>query len=118
GWPLDALVKTIAPRPFRVPLLAGSLAAFVTAIAAQNPVPSSHPWPQHHWIVPSRAVIAPVGAVPVQIVRADVRIRMLDRAASTVLELELHNPAATQQEAVLLLPLPDGAAVSEFTFEG
>ena len=32
-------------------------------------------------------------------------MRILDRAASTELEFELHNPSTAQQEAVLLLPL-------------
>ncbi|MCK5944421.1 MAG: VWA domain-containing protein, partial [Planctomycetes bacterium] len=62
--------------------------------------------------------LAPYGTPPVVVkaARADVRIR--DRAATTTLEFELHNPARVQQEAALLLPVPDGAAVSNFTFEG
>lgn len=93
-------------------LLACALPA--TGALAQQPLELR----AHQWVVPSRAVIAPAGATAVQIVRAEARVRLLDRAASTELQLELHNPAGVQQEAVLLLPVPDGAAISEFTFEG
>lgn len=72
----------------------------------------------HQWVVPSRAVLAPAGAPLVRVVAAEARVRIVDRAATTTLQFELHNPAATQQEAVLLLPVPDGAAVSSFAFEG
>lgn len=54
--------------------------------------------------------------VGIQSVRAKVDIR--DQAASTLLELNLYNPSATQAESVLLMPVPAGAAVSSFDFEG
>lgn len=92
----------------RILCLAAALAA-LPSLAAQQPT---------QWVVPSRAVIAPAGATAVQIVRAEARVRILDRAASTELEFELHNPSASQQEAVLLMPVPDGAAIGEFAFEG
>ena len=49
-------------------------------------------------------------------VRADVAI--LEETARTTLEVELVNRGATRAEAVLLLPVPEGAAVSGFAFEG
>lgn len=49
-------------------------------------------------------------------VRAQVKI--LEEAASTTLELELVNDGPQQAEAVLLLPVPEGAAVSNFGFDG
>lgn len=70
------------------------------------------------WVVPSRAVLAPMGATPVQIAEARAEVRIQDRTASTTLQFELHNPAAVAQEAVVLLPVPEGAAVSAFAFEG
>lgn len=82
--------------------------------AAQQPAAAGH----HQWIVPSRAVLAPPGLAPVRIVQAEARVKLLDRAASTELQIEVVNPGATAQEAVLLLPVPEGAAVSAFTFEG
>jgi Ca-activated chloride channel family protein len=54
----------------------------------------------------------------VQIESVNARVRILERAAVTELEINLRNPSAQQIEAVLLLPVPDGAVVSEFDFEG
>ncbi|MFK7739735.1 MAG: VIT domain-containing protein [Planctomycetota bacterium] len=76
---------------------------------------------QHQWIVPSRAVLTPRGYAtpPVRVTAARAKITIRDRAATTTLEFELHNPVASRaQEAVLLLPVPDGAAVSQFAFDG
>ncbi|MEO6597856.1 MAG: VIT and VWA domain-containing protein [Planctomycetota bacterium] len=85
-------------------------------LRAQAPHPT-HVW-THQWVVPGRAVFAPFGAQPVRIVSAAAKVQIHDRAATTTLQIELHNPAGTQQEAVLLLPVPDDAAVSSFAFEG
>ncbi len=85
------------------------LTFLVAMLPAQNP---------HHWVAPSRAVLSPVGLQPVQITAVAAHVRILDRAATTTLEFELFNPGVRQEEAVLLLPVPDGAAVSQFAFEG
>ena len=55
---------------------------------------------------------------PVQITSVHARVRILETTASTTLEIALHNPAAIAQEAVLLLPVPDGAAVGQLLFDG
>ncbi|HET6163420.1 MAG TPA: VIT and VWA domain-containing protein, partial [Planctomycetota bacterium] len=49
-------------------------------------------------------------------VRASVKI--LEETASTTLEVELVNRGNVQSEAVLLLPVPEDAAVSGFGFDG
>ena len=72
----------------------------------------------HQWVVPNRAVLSAYGIPPVQVRAARASIKIRDRAASTVLEFELYNPASHVQEAVVLLPVPDGAAVSDFRFDG
>ena len=116
---LDRTTRSILP-----PLAA--LLALAAALPAQNPLFNHHNpqdplhrsnW-RHQWVVPSRAVLAPAGSAAVQVVAATAAIEIRDRAATTTLEFELHNPARNQQEAVLLLPVPDGAAVSQFAFEG
>lgn len=85
-----------------------ALFALATGLGAQAPT----------WIVPGRGVLGVPGAVPVQVAAASAHVRIADRAATTTLEFELHNPGPRDQEAVLLLPVPDGAAVSSFTFLG
>ncbi|MEZ6036348.1 MAG: VIT and VWA domain-containing protein [Planctomycetota bacterium] len=101
--------------------LAG-LSAVANGLPAQNapyPARQSDPFAHHYqWVVPSRSVLAPTGATPVRVAAATAKVTIHDRAATTTLEFEVHNPAGTQQEAVLLLPVPDGAAVSQFAFEG
>lgn len=85
-------------------------------VAAQSPHAMA-PW-SHHWVVPSRSVLSPYGAPPVKVTSVRAHVKISDRAATTTLEFELRNPLGRPQEAVLLLPVPDGAAVSSFTFDG
>lgn len=97
------------------PLLA-TVVALSSLLTGQSPGNVARSGPQ--WVVPSRAVLAPYGAPPVAVVAARAHVTISDRAATTALEFELQNPVARVQEAVLLLPVPDGAAVSSFTFAG
>lgn len=87
--------------------------SFLFALATMAPAQVPH-----QWVVPHRLSLVPHGAEPVAVVAAAAHVRIADRAATTTLECELHNPGGRDQEAVLLLPLPDGAAVSQFTFLG
>ena len=54
----------------------------------------------------------------VEITGVEARVHILERTARTGMQLSLHNPGAQQVEAILLLPVPDGAVVSSFMFEG
>ncbi|MFO1030893.1 MAG: VIT and VWA domain-containing protein [Planctomycetota bacterium] len=85
------------------------LAALAATLPSQGPTA---------WVVPGRSVLAAPMAAPLQLVSAKAHVRIVDRAATTTLELDLHNPGGHDQEAVLLLPVPDGAAVSSFAFLG
>ena len=55
---------------------------------------------------------------PVIIERVQGRVRILDATATTTLEVSLRNASSQLAEAVLLLPVPDGAVVGSFLFEG
>ena len=46
------------------------------------------------------------------------RVSILEQTARTTMEIALRNVSSRPQEAVLLLPVPDGAVVSAFTYEG
>lgn len=48
----------------------------------------------------------------------DARVEILELGARTTLEIQVSNPGPQQAEAVLLLPVPNGAAVSGFAFSG
>lgn len=69
-------------------------------------------------VVPqSRAfVFDPNGALQITEVEADVVI--LEQAATTTLDISLRNPTSTRREAELLVPVPDGAVVRGFSFQG
>lgn len=66
----------------------------------------------------SRVIVAPDHAQPIRlsVVAADIRIDQ--QVASTSLRMTLHNPSSRVQEAEVLLPVPDGAAVRFFQLEG
>ncbi|MHC4304725.1 MAG: VIT domain-containing protein [Planctomycetota bacterium] len=54
----------------------------------------------------------------VEIESVQARVSILDGTATTTLDIALGNPSARRVEAVLLLPVPAGAVVSAFAFEG
>jgi len=72
-----------------------------------------------HVIVPqARGFAFERGRAPIQVEHVRARVAIVEQTASTTLDITLRNPAGAQAEAVLLLPVPDGAAVSSFLFEG
>lgn len=86
---------------------------FLAFLAAVPPAQSPH-----QWVALNRAVLALPGVQPVQVTAVAAQVRIRDRAATTTLQFELHNPGGRDQEAVLLVPVPDGSAVSQFAFAG
>jgi Ca-activated chloride channel family protein len=76
-----------------------------------------------HVVVPQRRafLVSPDRRSVARVVRIDgvrARVRILEQAATTELEVALSNPGGLRAEAVLLLPVPDGAVVHSFTFAG
>lgn len=57
-------------------------------------------------------------AQPIQISDVACDVRILQQVATTTLEIGLTNPSERQQEAEMLVPVPDGAVVRSFTFAG
>jgi Ca-activated chloride channel family protein len=55
-------------------------------------------------------------ALEISSVNAGVVIR--EQVATTMMEIRLRNPTPTRQEAELLVPVPDKAAIRGFTFQG
>jgi len=55
---------------------------------------------------------------PIRIERVRAHVKIMEQAAETTLQVDLFNPGHGRAEAVLLLPVPDGAAVSSFLFAG
>ncbi len=102
--------------PYRTLAVLGLLAA---PAAAQQGGPALRIESCSHIVIPqSRGFALNQGdaAIRIESVAADVKI--LEQAAATTLDVTLRNPGRRQAEAVLLLPVPDGAAVSGFSFDG
>jgi len=74
-------------------------------------MPQTRAWDIRH---PRR----PVRESGVQIESVSANVSILDGTASTTLDIKLVNNGSQRAEAVLLLPVPDKAAVSNFMFEG
>jgi len=70
-------------------------------------------------IIPqARAYAIRAQAQPIQISDVSADVRILQQVATTALEIGLANPSERQQEAEMLVPVPDGAVVRSFTFAG
>jgi Ca-activated chloride channel homolog len=70
-------------------------------------------------IIPQARVYAiRAQAQPIQISDVSADVRILQQVATTTLEIGLTNPSERQQEAEMLVPVPDGAVVRSFTFAG
>ena len=57
-------------------------------------------------------------SAPVQVLRVDIAAVLLDQRATTTMDVHLANAGRKQVEADLIVPLPDGAAVREFSVDG
>lgn len=55
---------------------------------------------------------------PVQVTGVSASVAIVERVATTTLDVALENPSDTRQEAEVLLPVPEDAAVRSFTFQG
>ena len=99
--------------------------AFLLGAAANAAANSAPPWLHHSDRVWAANVIMPqvsaysMGAKSaVKIVEVRAGAVILEQVAETTLEISLENPSSVRQEAELLVPVPDGAVVRAFVFQG
>ena len=100
-----------------------TLAVFALAnsevLLAQH-VATSHahrPWTSNVVIPQSRAFSVRRQAT-VQIIGVNVGVVIVEQVATTTMDIELQNPASSRLEAELVVPVPDGAVVRSFDFQG
>src|SRR5262249_9624042 len=55
---------------------------------------------------------------PVEITGVVAEVRILEQVATTTMDVALANPTNRIQEAEMLIPVPEGAVVRSFNFEG
>lgn len=96
------------------------VAVLVPAVVGQEIERSSRvPGPASNLIVPqARAYVVRPSAQPIRIAAVEVSVNILEQVAATSMTVALENPAGSPQEAELLLPVPDRAAVRSFTISG
>lgn len=81
--------------------------------------PPTGPVTASNLIIPqARAYAMRSQAQPIQITEVTLDVRILQQVATTTMDVALANPGASQQEAEMLVPVPDGAVVRAFTFAG
>lgn len=106
-------------NPILVPVLCLALFSLVAAPALAQ---SSSRSATHAacWIVPQRGVfsVRTTPAAAVRIVGVTAGVVVVEQVATTSLEVELRNDGRRPREAVMLLPVPRGAAVRTFAFSG
>lgn len=90
-----------------------------TAFAVETPVASNLVLPQRHvihWhpVPPPR----PSPPAPVRIDRVAASVAIVDRLATTTIDVFLRNPSPRIQEAEVLLPVPEGSLVTGLDFAG
>jgi Ca-activated chloride channel homolog len=102
GSPIIVLLLSMAAGPFAL---------------AQYGLSSSRPWAANV-IVPQAGAFSSVsrGAVTISGIAAGTVIT--EQVAETTLEISLTNASSVRQESELLVPVPDGAVVRAFDFQG
>jgi Ca-activated chloride channel homolog len=71
-----------------------------------------------NFVLPQRSVLALPGTPSAEITGVAARVAIVEQVATTTLDVSLSNPGAARIEAELVVPVPDGAVVRGFTFEG
>ena len=99
--------------------LAVAAVVFVEPVRAQVHHITTRP-PASNVIVPqSRArAFAPNRRGAIEIREISVLIDILESTATTTIEIRLHNTSNRRQEAELIIPVPDGAVVRGFAYDG
>lgn len=70
-------------------------------------------------VVPQRRAFAiDRRAGQIEITEVEVGVVILEQAATTTMDISLKNSTSRRQEAELVVPVPDGAVVRAFTFQG
>ncbi|MBK8913644.1 MAG: VWA domain-containing protein [Phycisphaerales bacterium] len=101
--------------------LVALLAAFANLTQAQTITPAEAALADTRCciLIPQHRVYRPIPTLPqVELVSVDARIEIHDQIASTSLEMVVRNAGRTPAETQVLLPVPHGATVRRFGYDG
>jgi len=102
-------------RPIFAPVLSAVLALGL-GVPAFGQI-SQHPPISENFIMP-QVLRRPARPQPVVLSAVHASVQITDQVATTTLELTLTNEGGTPQEAVVLLPVPNGASVRSLQYDG
>ena len=69
-------------------------------------------------IVPQRRVFVTRGTHQITITGVSAHVKILKQVATTTIDISLSNPSPSRLQAEMLVPVPDGAVIKGFTFQG
>jgi Ca-activated chloride channel homolog len=69
-------------------------------------------------IIPQSRVLGSGRSLAIRIIGVNVHVGILERIAITTMDIDLQNLSGIRQEGELLMPVPDGAVVKGFAFQG
>lgn len=99
--------------------LAVAAVVFVEPVRAQVHHITTRPLASNVIVPQSRArAFAPDRRGAIEISEISVLIDILESTATTTIEIRLHNRSNRRQEAELIIPVPDGAVVRGFAYDG
>lgn len=102
--------------PLRLPLII--LIAIHASIAVAQPSRSATAPLAANVIIPQRLVLNSTSASPVTITKVVAGTVIVEQVATTTLDIALQNPGASPTEAELVVPVPPGAVIRTFAFDG
>lgn len=99
--------------------LLAALLASSSLLPAQTVAPGAATVPTGSClVVPQARTFVFDGREALQITLVEADVVVLEQAATTTLDISLRNPTAQRREAELLVPVPEGAVVRGFSFQG
>ncbi len=102
-----------------VVLLATCLGFSVVPAAGQISHVTVRPWASNVIMPQSRAIaFAPDRRAAIRLTDVEVKVDIIESTATTTIEIRLENTTSQRQEAELVLPVPDGAVVRGFAYDG
>ncbi len=69
-------------------------------------------------IVPQSSTIASGATGRVHLTHVDVQVKVIEQVATTTMDVHVKNPSKRQEIAEMVIPVPKGAAIRAFTFQG
>jgi len=97
---------------------AATLGAQAVSPVVERPLTSCIVVPQARAFVIGAAGVPTPPTSPIQITLVDAAVSIVEQAATTTLDISLVNTTRERREAELVVPVPDGAVVRGFTFQG